>query len=271
MDQWINIEVAPDDEEILALNQFELQLKNMPEQVYKVRELITRFEVCHFKYRRHYECIIKSIAALRPVVEVDEIGLRHLRYGYDEWRNDTSGRSRLGHTYVSALSLWLGEDICENLEIPEKEISEMREHINEMLGGKDEKKIKLVHMLIARLLWRSVAQYRSGGELSELEYQIEATDICNYAFPRNLDKVIKGIGKLEPVKEFQGCGTFDSEIKSFLKGEFKNLCTWISKGGQSGEIYLGEKEAMKIWLAACLAKTIKEDLHLSEALPKLVL
>lgn len=58
----------------------------------------------------------------------------------------------------------------------------------------------LVRMLLARLLYRSVEEYRRGGEWRTLEYQIESTDICNYAFPQNLERLLQGIGKLQPVK-----------------------------------------------------------------------
>ena len=53
MNPWINIEVAPDDKEILALNQFELQLGNIPKQVYKVREL-----------KHALKCVILSTAGI---------------------------------------------------------------------------------------------------------------------------------------------------------------------------------------------------------------
>lgn len=44
MNAWINIDVPPDDREIIAINKMEATLEDVPEQVCKVRELITRFE-----------------------------------------------------------------------------------------------------------------------------------------------------------------------------------------------------------------------------------
>lgn len=267
MNAWINIDASPDDQEILAVNRLESSLENIPKQVHKVRELITRFEVCHFKYRRHYDYIIKSIAALQPLAEVDRIGSSHPHHSADAWKHDTTGRSRTGQMYISALRLWLEEDSFDNMGLPGQETLELRRRIDGWVGGKNEQKSRLIHMLISRLLWQSVEQYRSGRQLSELEYQIEATDICSYAFPQNLDRLIQAIGRLEPLRAFSGCGTFSPEIAAFLTKQFKRLCMWLSEEAPSVDIGLGRREPMKIWLVACLAKTIKTDIHLTDPLP----
>ncbi len=270
MNAWINIDVSPDDQEIIAINQMELALGNVPKQIYKVRELITRFEVCHFKYRRHFEYILKSIAELQPVIEVDRIGLNHLHHRTNAWMNDKTKRSKAGLMYISALSKWLEDESFDNLEISKQELFKLRLLVDEWLGDKNEKKVKLIHMLLSRLLWQSVEQYRSGGTLSELEYQIEATDICNYTFPQNLDKIIQAIGTLKPVKVFVGCGTFNAEIISFLTKEFKKLCMWLDNDMPNIDLGLKKKDPIKIWLVACLVKTIKTDIHLIDPLPKLI-
>ncbi len=49
MNAWANVEVSPDDEEIAAIDRMEQALDNVPERVRQTRELITRFESCHFK------------------------------------------------------------------------------------------------------------------------------------------------------------------------------------------------------------------------------
>ncbi len=51
--KWAKIEIPPQDSEIIKIDEFEKRLGELPENVNRIRELITRFEVCHFKYRLH--------------------------------------------------------------------------------------------------------------------------------------------------------------------------------------------------------------------------
>ncbi len=269
MDSWMNIDIASDDIEKIKIDQLQSSLGELPEPVIRVRELITRFEVCHFKYQRHYYIILDSIRSLKPVIEIDKIGLSHPRHKDTNWKYEPSGRSRDAKMHIQALYKWIGLVENSQEETFGLEFIELKEKINSWLGRKNEKKDKLVHMLISRLMWESVEPYRSGGELYELEYQIEATDICNYAFPENIHNVIKAIGKMEPAKEFDGCGTCNVEIYSFLNIEFKKLCNWLNDDTSGVEKFLGIKEPIKIWLVLCLAKTIKTDLHIKDPIAKL--
>ena len=269
MNAWINIDVLPNDEEIAAIDQMEQALSNIPKCVHQIRELITRFESCHFKYQQHYRHIVESIAILCPVVGVNRIGSSHPRHDGNAWRNDTTGRSRIGQQYIEALHSWLDEDSSNDVGVPGQETLELKQRVNVWLGDGSEERVRLVRMLLARLFWQSVEDYRRGGELSELEYQVERTDVCNYAFPQNIERLIQGIGKLEPVKSFDGCGTFDVETKLFINKEFSKLCKWLKTDTPGNDLGLGEKEPMKVWLVACLAKTLKESIHLSYPLPKI--
>jgi len=74
MDYWQNIEIPPNDPEIIRINEMEKKLGNLPKSVYKVRELITRHEVCHFKFRHHIEKIKSSILSLKPSFTPEKIG-----------------------------------------------------------------------------------------------------------------------------------------------------------------------------------------------------
>ena len=85
----------------------ERALGNLSEQIYKIRELITRFEVCHFKYPKHYRHITESIAILKSTVDIGKIGANHPRHGEKIINNDTTGRSQVGQQYISALRFWL--------------------------------------------------------------------------------------------------------------------------------------------------------------------
>lgn len=51
MNPWSNIETSAQDTEIAEVNKLETTLGDIPPPVRKIRELITRFEVCHFKYQ----------------------------------------------------------------------------------------------------------------------------------------------------------------------------------------------------------------------------
>jgi hypothetical protein len=54
MNGWINIETLPDDKEIAEIDQLEGTFGNVPKHIHQIRELITCFESCHFKYQQHY-------------------------------------------------------------------------------------------------------------------------------------------------------------------------------------------------------------------------
>jgi len=264
MKAWNNIEVSSDDKEIAAIDRMEQTLRKIPKQVYKVRELITRFEVCHFKYQRHYRHILESIAALNPTVDVDGIGLCHPRHGEEAIKNDATGRSKIGQQYISGLRTWLGEAPDTSNSSQDK----TTQRVAAWLGERNDTKGRLVRLLLARLLYQPLEDYCRGGKFEKLEYHVMATDICSYSFPENLEQVIQAIGELKPVKNFKGCGTYNTEIESFISKEFERLCSWLNDKPNQ-DLRLGQKGLIKVWLVACLAKTIKEQVHLNEPISEL--
>jgi hypothetical protein len=261
MDAWSNIEVSPDDREILSIEHRERTLGSMSEEIYKIRELITRFEVCHFKYQKHYRYIIKSITELKPAVDTDSIGANHLRHGEKAPENDTTGRSRVGRQYIAALCFWLEQTDG----LPDDSQNEMNRLVALWLGERNAVKKKLVNMLLDRLLYR--LEGYNYCKMTELEYQVMRTDICCYAFPRNIEKTIRAIGKLSPVETFDGCGTTNAEIKLFAGRRLKELCQWLKEDGTDNAVMLGKKNPVRIWLTACLAKTIKEQIQALDPIP----
>jgi len=70
-----------------------------------------------------------------------------------------------------------------------------------------------------------------------------------------------------PLKEFDGCGTFNTEIYLFFSVEFKKLCSWLDEDTVCLDAFLGQKDRIKIWLVACLAKTIKTDFRFEDSIP----
>jgi len=263
-DSWRNIEVSPEDEEILVINKIEQGLGAIPENVVAIRELITRFESCHFKYQQHYKHILESIAVLEPAVAVDTIGLMHPRLEGDQWKNDSTGRSHIGHEYIVALESWINSPDSDDIDIAEQEFLDLNQITKLNLGEKNDTKIRLVRLLIARLLWAPIDELMQGGELDTLENHIIRIDICSYAFPRNLDQVIKSIGKLKPQDTFEGCGSHNDEIVEFVHKGFVELCEWMNGESPENVLALGERTPLKVWLVACLVKTLKESVGLGD-------
>ncbi len=143
----------------------------------------------------------------------------------------------------------------------------MKAHVTKLLGERNNEKERLVELLIKRLLWKPNERHCLGVQLDQLQDQIERTDICHYTFPDNIERVLAGIGSLAPAKDFQGCGSCNSKIKREVSVWYQQLCKWIN--GEPGYLdrVLGKKNNMKIWLAACLAKTLKEQVGLINKLP----
>ena len=73
MSTWSNLAISLQDHEIQKINTLEAGLGELPENVVKIRELITRHEVCHFKFKQHIRIIKDSIILLKPVVDPGKI------------------------------------------------------------------------------------------------------------------------------------------------------------------------------------------------------
>ena len=268
MSAWSNIETSQQDAEIKEIDNFELALGDIPENVKQIRELITRFEVCHFKYKQHLKKIKDSIPNLKPNIEPVTIGSNHISKGEYAFKNDTTGRSLLGQQYLYGLKKWLGENPQE--KDSEYHNVELEQKIVNWLGDKNDDKERLVRLLIARLTWdwKLYEEYQDGGEYKELEYQVCRMDICHYTFTKNLDSLLPGIGNMKPIENFEGCGTFNSDIKTFIDGQFSILHDYLKS--KTNKIGLGKNERIKLWLTACFAKTLKEQIGLTTSMPHLL-
>jgi hypothetical protein len=243
---WQNIVVDADDPEIGKINELERSLGKLLPEVLQIRELITRFEVCHFKYQWHLSHIKEAIKNLKTEIDPDKIGASHFRNGPDVCINDKSGRSRLGLDYVEALKRWLNNE-------PETRVSKL-------LGKKAPDKEKLVRLLIARLDydWKAYEEASQAKVNEELKLQASRMDVCHYAFPKNMDQLLKGIGQLKLVKDFEGCGSSNSQIKGFVEKEFSVLNNSLRAVGKD------KNAQIRTWLTACLAKTLKEQIALKD-------
>jgi len=267
MNTWSNIEISSQDPETIEIDNFEEAIGKISEDVKQVRELITRFEVCHFKYQQHFKHIKASIITLKPCVVPIQIGSNHISKGKNVLSRDKTGRSILGQKYVNSLMKWLGDCIQEDSNYFNEKI---HQRIIKWLGNSNADKKRLVRLLIARLTWnwKAYEEYQIKGEYKELEYQVCRMDICHYAFPEHLELLLQGIGRLEPVDKFEGCGSFNIDIKAYVEKQFLILCDYLKIN--SNENIIEQDEKIKLWLVACLAKTLKEQVGLKEFLPQLI-
>lgn len=265
MNPWSNIEISFNDPEIIEIDEFEKSLGDMSVNVRQIRELITRFEVCHFKYQNHIKNIIKSVSDLHPVVEPSKIGSNHIHKGENIWMNDKTKRSLLGQQYLWALIDWLGD----NLQVKDSVYynHELSRQIAKRLGNKNPDKERLVRLLIARLTWnwKSYEELKQGKEYKKLELQACRIDICHYTFPKNLDLLLQGIGEMKPVEAFEGCGSLDSGIKTYIEKEFSNLSDLLKS--ITGVSIPDKNELIKAWLISCFLKTLKEQVGLTKPIP----
>jgi hypothetical protein len=268
MKAWSNIQISPEDPEIIKINNLEKNLGKLSVKVCQIRELITRFEVCHFKYQQHLRKIKDSIINLQPDIYPAKIGINHVQHGEDAWKNDVTGRSLTGQQYLWAIRKWLSDD--PQWKIPDHYNVKLGKQIQKWLGEKHPVKMRLIRLLIARLTWdwKSYEELQHGGEYKDLELQVCSMDICHYAFPTNLDLLLQGIGEMKPVEKFEGCGSFDNNIKSFIENKFSILNDMLKSLSEAGKS--DKNKLTKAWLIACLAKTIKEQVNLSESIVELV-
>ena len=268
MDPWSNIETSTQDTEIAEVNKLETTLGDIPPSVRKIRELITKLEVCHFKYQQHLIYIHDSILNLDPATDSNKIGSNHISKGENAWINDNTGRSLLGQQYLWALNNWLSKS--DQRKMPNDHDLNLGLKISKWLGDKTPDKERIVRLLIARLTynWESYEKLQLGGQFKELEFQTCKMDICHYAFPNHLDTLIQAIGKMQSHKDLEGCGSYNSEIKVFITRKYSEIVFLLSEISKN-KVRNGQNknDQFKMWLYLCLAKTIKEQTGITDSLP----
>jgi hypothetical protein len=268
MKAWSNIETLSHDPEIIQIDQFEKKLGILPDKVLIIRELITRFEVCHFKYQKHLRKIKDSILTLEPETDPLKIGMNHIQKGENAWKEDKTGRSKTGQQYLWAIRKWL--DDRPQTEIYVHFDHQLGQAIETWLGDKNPEKTRLVRLLAARLTWdwKAYEELQMGEAHKDLNMQVCRMDICHYTFPANLNLLLQAIGVMKPAESFEGCGSFNNMIRSYAEKELlllnEQLQSYMDKSRSDKE------EMMRAWLYACLIKTIREQVHLSRPVIKLV-
>lgn len=262
MNAWTNIEVSPHDSEIVRINELEARLGELPDDIHVIRELITRHEACHFKSKQHIQKIQNSILHLEPCINPNKIGINHIQHGEIVWKKDSTGRSFVGQQYVWAIGYWLGN--IQRKEVTDIYDEKLVQHVSEILGDNSEEKNRLVRLLLARLTWdwKNYEKFQQGGEYKELKFQICRMDICHYSFPENLNRLLIGIGKMKPVENFEGCGSYNNNIRKFIENKWPELSELFHSFYKKSDT----KNQTKAWLTACLMKTLKEQVEVSKPL-----
>lgn len=264
---WSNIAGEPSDGDIVRIYRMKQCIGQLPQEAMNIRGLITRLEICHFKFERHIQIIVQSIGRMEVDLDSDSIGRPHPRSGENAWKMDKTGRSRRGQEYVWILQMWLDGDSQLSEEDQRGIPQDLFQEVYEALGDRDERKETLVSYLLDRLLWRFSDRQQLPKELGKLGLQIDRTDICHYGFPTNVWQTIEAIGKLEPLNDFEGCGSFDEERLQCAQKYFDLLCAWLEREETRVDLGLGERSDVKEWLVACLAKTVKALASLDDDLP----
>ena len=269
LEPWANIGIEQPDPEILSIYRLEQRIGTLLQEAEDIRNLITRLEICHFKFERHVRRIIESIGSMIVDFDPDSIGSAHPKCGEKAWRADKTGRSRKGQEYIWVLQKWLaGEQTPER--DPRGIPKNLFEEVYNSLGEKDKHKEALVSALLDRLLWNFETERKtSPEEFKDLFYQIDRTDICHYAFPENIKKTIEAIGELNSSPDFEGCGSSDEEHREIAQYYFMDLTEWLQGGMSETGRMLGERTLQKEWLVVCLAKTIKELAGIRERISKI--
>jgi hypothetical protein len=117
-------------------------------------------------------------------------------------------------------------------------------------------------LLKARLLWdwESYEKFLTDQKEDQLEYQVCRMDICHYTFPENMKLLIQAIGRMKPVDQFEGCGSYNPEIRNYIQKEVTELSR-LSES-LSCNARFDRENALKHWLISCLIKTLKEQASL---------
>ncbi len=180
---WANLGLPQADAEIARIHQMEQRAGPLPPVAHAIRELITRFEICHFKIERHLQRIIQAISEMCLDLDPAAIGRSHPKSGPTAWRTDRTGRSRQGQEFIWLLQMWLADEPYSE-EDPRAIPRSLFEEVKRALGKPDAQKSRLVEALLNRLLLKPDRRTLPA-ELAGFWLQIEATDICHYAFPSN--------------------------------------------------------------------------------------
>lgn len=287
LSKWWRNCAGESDDEIAAIDKLEDEISPLDDNTKRIRELISKLEVCHHKAQRHIEIIIDAIGRGKTNKGPGErpLGSIHPREALTElvigslkaWKNNEHydvppfgiGGMSVEDLFgflgkKTPLKVWQVERVCDKLHSfldPEFRYYEMVEH--------PEKYAENAHYRGATI--NTVISDRVDGEAAKLTLAsaIDHLQPCNWNFPENLVIVLRAIGgDLRPQVSFAAhCrNVSQSPVKDYIKNAstiLRAYCTGESKG-VSREIIkkLGKKNPKKHWLAASLEKTIRMQMGL---------
>jgi hypothetical protein len=231
-----------------------------------IQDLIARFENCQILYQQYlYDRKETDETCLVPG-EVSSSVSNSAKSRIYEWRNDKTGRSFLGQQYLWALLNWL-------TGYPEWHLSgglniEFSRYLTGSLGVQNPEKKRIVRLLLAQITSdrKAYKKLHHGIQNRKLEYLAGTVDIYNFAFPHNLDPLIRKIGEINPPQVYIEHDV-SNDIRIDVEQEFLNLYKiFNSTPAYFIHSQLNNSQIIRLWLFTRLTKTY----HGQSDLPGLV-
>jgi hypothetical protein len=174
------------------------------------------------------------------------------------FRKDKAGRSFLGQQYVWVLVNWLAA--YPQLRMKGYSNNEIYMNVSAWLGNKTPQKENPVRMIVAKLThdWKSLKKFNPVSINKGLAYFAYSTDVWQNTFPKELDKLLKDIGKLESNIKYVGDKRANNkEDKTNIENEFAALCNLINSGNAINfNGFTDENDLIKNWLITSTTKSM---------------
>jgi hypothetical protein len=214
-----------------------------------IQNVISNFETCHFQRDNHKLPDFNYMPA-----------------SGSNLRKDKAGRSLLGQQYVWALVNWLAA--YPQLRMKGYSDNDIYMNVSAWLGNKTPQKENLVRMIVAKLTfgWKSLKRLGRRTSNKGLAYFAHTTDIWQYTFPKELDKLLQEIGKVEAeINVLSEKGVINSAEKTIIENEFIILCNLMNSGTAINfNGFADENDFINIWLISSITKTLKDQNGITE-------
>ena len=276
------------DAEIVEINRIEKELGNIDENFTKIRELITRLEMCHHKSKRHVDLIIQAIGTEKPhrfpskecydtlsadqerwkaigeilgawleKIPEDEAIQKFPDYTDDiyDFYNRLGDHNELKNWQVEHLKKRVHGHVYEDVEY--RYLSGIAEADNDFLEQTSKQKVQMA------LIPGADTEFT-------LDAAIDNAVPCNWNFETNLRLILSTIGGKEDRSGVLAAHAANIEFNP-LKIEMIPLVNALDEYVQNNPVSssnrqifstLGERNPVKSWLAASLSKTIKVQLKI---------
>ena len=116
---------------------------------------------------------------------------------------------------------------------------------------------------LRRLLDVEMGTNGMADEARAIRGQITRIEVCHHHCIQNVERILQMIGETEPSCVL-GCGDTDAQLAAELRGTMSEIAAWVDGRTQdAGHVsdVLDERTPVKQWLAACLCKTLANQLE----------